>query len=86
MSSGYHLFSRTTVAGRKPYRCIWCGEAISKGELHIFERSIYEGRFQNNRWHPECLDACDQEFRESGDDEYMPYSNDRPEPQVRCEG
>jgi hypothetical protein len=32
-----------------------------------------------NKMHPECVDACDEELRHYGDNEYHPYDNERPQ-------
>ena len=39
---------------RKPKPCIWCGEAISKGEAQVVQRGCFDGRMYTNYYHPEC--------------------------------
>lgn len=77
--SDYHCFSKTERKAAKPHRCIWCGEAIAQGARYFDERSAYEGRIQRHHWHPECLQAAEDGWRDGDDAEFMPYSNDRPE-------
>jgi hypothetical protein len=62
----YRLLSETQPKARKAYRCVWCGYRIPEGERHVHERSIFDGEFQNHRWHPECLDAMREQAREEG--------------------
>lgn len=73
----YHLFSKKQLLSRKDHKCAWCGELIVKGQLYVFERSIYDGRYQNHRWHPECNEAAEQEAKR-GECEFDLYENDRP--------
>lgn len=79
MSGDYHLFSEKTVSAAKPHRCIWCGEGIAKGEMHLNEKSVYDGAFQDHRWHPECKADAQQCFEGEGDCEFIPWSAPRPE-------
>lgn len=69
----YLLLSETKPVARKEYRCIWCPEKILKGEKHLHERSKYDGRFQDHRWHPECREAADLFFREYGEEHFFPH-------------
>lgn len=72
----YTLLSETFPKARKPYRCIWCGEAIPIGLRHRHERSIYDD-FQDHRWHLECDEIAVKELFNVGDTEFIPYSNER---------
>ena len=72
----YRLLNRTTPKGRRTYRCIWCGEDIPAGEQHIHEISVFDGNFQDHRWHPEC-EAAAQECWDGWDSEFLPWSNPR---------
>lgn len=74
----YHLFGLHEVTAAKPHRCIWCGEGIAKGEIHGHERSVYDGAFQDHRWHPECREDAEQSWRDGDDAEFTPYSAPRP--------
>lgn len=73
----YTLLSETRPIARKEHRCIWCGQAILKGEKYVAERSVFDGEMQNHHWHPECL--TDARATEDCEWEFMPYSNERPE-------
>ena len=56
----YTLLSETHPHAKKDYQCIWCGEKIEKGLHHIHKRSIYDGDFQDQRFHIECDKAADK--------------------------
>lgn len=74
----YHLFSCDKTRARKQYRCIWCGEHVLPGESYFRERSVYDGRFQNHAWHPECKADQEECFREYGDTEFIAHQAERP--------
>lgn len=56
---------------RKEHRCIWCGEPISSGEHYHFQVGIFDGDFQNNKFHQECAKASSEFFQE--EDSFSPY-------------
>lgn len=59
---------------RKAHQCIYCAETIAAGEGYCSQTGNYDGRWYENKMHPECFaDAFD-----GGDDEFTPYSNERP--------
>lgn len=74
----YTLFSLDQRKAKKEHQCIWCGQKILVGEPYKDERSVYDGNIQRHRWHPECSDDSEKFFRESGDEEFDPYQNERP--------
>ena len=74
----FHLFSSDGRKARKQHRCIWCGQAISPGDTYVDERSVYDGSFQNHRWHPECKEYANEDMLDGGDCEFLAWSNDRP--------
>lgn len=75
----YQLFeSPTRTALRKEHRCIWCGQKIRIGEKYMDERSVYDGNIQRHRWHPECLNAAHEYFRNTAEEEFSPWDNERP--------
>lgn len=76
--SDYHLFSLVVRKARKEHDCIWCSEAIPKGTAYKHEQSIYDGSFQNQHWHPECLDASREYMRKYHENDFTPWENDRP--------
>lgn len=67
----YQLLSKTEPVARKTYTCIWCGEPVPQGALHIHEASKFNGDFQDHRWHLECYVASREHFAE--EDEFMAY-------------
>lgn len=73
----YTCLRETTPVARKEHKCIWCGQLIPVGERYHREHSIFDGRFQDHRWHNECWDAAQQFFRESHDNEFVVYENPR---------
>jgi len=74
----YHQFSLHETKARKKHRCSWCGEPIPPGETYWREKSVYDGNFQNDAWHPECWEDFGQ-YCEGGETEWMLYSAPRPE-------
>ena len=73
----YALMSESTPKARTTHCCIWCGESILKGETYRHERSVYDGHFQNHKWHLECVEAAGEYFKKEGPD-FDPYSFKRP--------
>lgn len=73
----YTLLSETFPTAHKDHRCIWCGQPIPIGTTHRHERSIFQGEFQNHRWHPECNEAF-MNVCTHGEEEFSPYENERP--------
>ena len=65
---GYQLLNLTRPVARHDHRCIWCPETIVAGLKHVHEVSVFDGEFQDHRWHEECNKA----FQDS-------YSPDEPE-------
>lgn len=39
----------------KPHRCIWCDEPIGCRELYVAAAVVFDGEFQSQQWHPECV-------------------------------
>jgi hypothetical protein len=74
----YTLFSSDVRTAKKEHVCIWCGQKILAGEKYTDERSVYDGNIQRHRWHPECHDDSVKYFRESGEEEFTPWDNERP--------
>jgi hypothetical protein len=59
---------------RKDHRCTYCGEDINKGDVYVFQKGNWDGRWFESKMHPECFD----DMCENGDGEYTCYSNERP--------
>lgn len=74
----FHLFSIDSRKARKQHRCIWCGQAINKGDTYVDERSVYDGSIQRHRWHPECIQDARDGWARGDDAEFIPHSADRP--------
>lgn len=72
----YTLMSESKPRARKRHFCIWCGDAINKGEVYRHERSVYDGHWQDHKWHLECDEASEDHFRYQ--EEFCPYDNERP--------
>ena len=74
----YSLLRETFPMARKCHRCIWCGEWIELGETYRHERSVYNGNMQDHKWHLECDKLFQTDVGAGGDEELLPYSNERP--------
>lgn len=72
MSSFYH--PKEYRKAKKYHRCTYCGEAIPAGESYTYQTGVYDGRWFILKMHDECFDG----MADTCDDEYTPYSNDRP--------
>lgn len=44
------------------------------GETYKEEASVYYGELQHQRWHPECYEAAQKFFRESGEEDFEPHA------------
>lgn len=71
---GYELLRLTRPKARKDHVCIWCGELIQRGDTYARESSVYDGDFQDFKWHPECNEAADRFFSSWGEDLFEAYS------------
>ena len=69
------LTDKDTVA-RKAHKCIWCGEQIDRGTTYRRQTGKFDGDFQSNAWHLDCLDVVD-EVLEYADDSFEPYTYQR---------
>lgn len=63
-----------TRTAHKPHRCSYCGEPILAREIYTWQTGNWDGAWFTSKMHPECFtELCD-----SGDEEYIPYCNDKP--------
>lgn len=60
---------------RKSHQCTYCAELIAAGEGYVSQKGNYDGRWYENKMHPECF----EELCDDGDGEFTPYSNERPQ-------
>lgn len=67
----------TVVIARKEHRCTWCSQAIAPGDSYRRWTTFDDAAFVS-KMHPECVGACDEECREYGESEYIPWNNERP--------
>jgi hypothetical protein len=74
----FTFLSETKHRARKIHLCIWCNDKIIVGEFYLSQSGIYEGDFQHSKYHLECAQARDKEFRETGETEIEPGQNERP--------
>ena len=65
----------TTQCARRPYRCIYCGETIENGHVYQKQKGVWDGEWFTNHYHPECF----HDFGQTGDPEFHPHSNERPQ-------
>ena len=75
----YQEIRHYSLIARKPHRCIWCGEPIQKGDLHIRIKSKFDGDLQDHRFHGECVDPC-HEHCDQSEGEFIPFDNKRGKP------
>lgn len=68
------FISSRTVRAKKQHPCIWCVEKIEVGEIYQQEVLKFDGDFQDNRYHPECLDACKKSLKQEGESEFEPHN------------
>ena len=74
----YTLFSQKTVIAKKRHKCIWCGEGIEPWTKYVREASVYDGDFQDHKWHAECLEQCQIDNEGEWEYEISAYGNERP--------
>lgn len=74
----YRQLDQSEPIARKQHRCIWCGEMIESGERYRREKSAYYGALQNHAWHLECAKDRYAGLEHGDDNEFTPYSADRP--------
>lgn len=67
---------KTEHVGRKVHRCIFCGQHTAVGSAYFKQSGVWDGVWFTGRYHPECWVALADE----GNDEFSPYSNERPVP------
>jgi predicted RNA-binding Zn-ribbon protein involved in translation (DUF1610 family) len=68
----------TIKAAKKLHRCSWCGQRIEIGDSYKRWRCYDGGEAGTVKMHPECDEACAEELRKYGENEFMPYDNERP--------
>ena len=52
------ILSESRPNARKEHYCVWCGEQILKGEVYARQTLIFDGEFQSNCYHVECIEAA----------------------------
>ena len=73
----YTFLAESKPKAAKEHRCIWCGETILKGEIHVQQSGVFDGELQENRFHYDCHPAMQTDLRESREDEFEPYAYKR---------
>ncbi len=66
--------AETMREARKIHKCTWCTERINNGDVYVFQKGNYDGAWYETKMHPECW----KDFCDSGENEYIQYSADRP--------
>lgn len=51
----YEHISDTVRTAKKQHRCVWCGEPIERGEKYHYCVYRFDGVFNADKIHPECL-------------------------------
>lgn len=72
-----HVFKSTNQIAKKEHRCTWCSQRILIGEKYARWANVDDSFFVS-KMHEECVGAMLDEFRETGDNEYLPFENERP--------
>lgn len=67
------ILRSTTRKAAKERQCIWCPEKITKGEKHLHVASVYDGVFQDHRFHLECAEAMQKDYSEHHEEEFPPH-------------
>ena len=57
---------------KKEYKCVWCGEKILVGEVHTSRAYRFDGCFQSDRMHMECVTASGKLSRDEIDEGFLP--------------
>lgn len=66
------------VRSKKCRGCIGCGQVINVGEIYHRSVGIYEGDFQNQAWHLECVEQFYKDSKEFDDNSIFPGEHPRP--------
>ena len=74
---GWQSLSESTPVARTQHRCIWCGQFILVGEKYTKSIGIFDGDFQSNVFHMECVKACWEDLSENHEDTFEPYEYKR---------
>ena len=72
------LLKMSKHVANKNHTCIWCGESILSGERYQREVSVFEGQWQFHKWHPECEEAAQKEFKATKEYDFDAGTNPRP--------
>lgn len=73
----YSFVSETRPKARKQHSCIWCRENIEAGQEYVKQAGSFDGEFQSNSYHPECIIACQKHLKEYGEDCFEPHASKR---------
>lgn len=67
---GMELYNRTTPKARKDYKCEYCEQTITKGEIHSCETGKYDGDMFSRRLDIICYNMMDKYLSDSGEEEF----------------
>lgn len=60
-------FQQTLIkSAKKHHKCIWCGEPIFIGQPYERQPVVFDGDFQDNKYHPECWSVAINEPFDEG--------------------
>jgi len=74
----YTVLTQKQPKAKNVHTCIWCGEKIVIGEKYHSESGVYDGDFQQTKWHLECNLVAVEEFKTSKECEFQAHENERP--------
>ena len=72
----FEMSTETSPMARREHRCIWCGEPIRVGEKYSRQKGKFDGEWQDNPWHDECLEFSRD--TNPGCFDFTPYDGERP--------
>ncbi len=72
----FDVLTDKDVVARKAHKCIWCGEQIDRSTTYRRQTGKFDGDFQSNAWHLDCIDVSD-EILECEADTFEPYTYQR---------
>lgn len=70
MSSDYTFSKANHPTAKKKHKCDLCGECIDIGEKYYRYTGIYDGRFNDKKYHSECITAIHKYCKDTDCDEY----------------
>ena len=58
----FESISSKEIVARINHTCIWCGDLILPKEKYIYRTYRFEGVFNHDKAHPECVEAMSNSY------------------------